>query len=855
MPEGYEFIAPPAPPGYVSIKALPGIKIVGDGVTDDAAQINAALAYAAAHNNLPLWAPPTFASNGNLTSYLLNSVGMLYAAGQVLHGAGQGLTVFDVQGRDGLAPINNNAYSSRWNFRGFTLRGDKSTARFTAGMKLGPGQTHWMNDLRIVDFCRGIDFDAQPHGAGGASGLGNIQASDIIVDMPAYPSQFLINGQPDFGVYVHSTGGAGNPQGIYMDRPFISGNRLVNDTGFLFSDGTSGFNPASLGPLQAPLWQASGIQVFFYTLNGPAIQLTQVNSNGSNPLHYTLWDADSTPVLIPVGATNCNCNNIQVRFDVTPPDGQIHRVLWNDPTIRAAIRIEVGNENTFRDCDISGAYIGFDCDSGPNECTIAAIQTSGPSRRFGPAVASAGRPTIGILLYGSPVETPGARFAYGAAGILSASGGSGHANGDILTIATGSGTLDLPSDEPVLLVVQNVDGGGAFADLPTEQAGVYVLRPGHFSTPPSNPITIASSTGAGTGGTINIDWETAVSFAGTPPRIIAGGAGAAPTRTPLTTSSPSTTSITPVALSNAIALRGQEPTVRRVLAQGNVSLTTGQGGAVGISVSYDGDVTTQYLPDWVTFSGGAHAQFPFAIESIEDTVLQPFGGSPWQANYRLVATAAVTLGSATLVSPGTGMVPGDVHHLSVGFLSSGVPAARTFPGANPLAGRWPGGLSADLVNTHQPQITISSTQAVSATVVNGGTGGTPGAVTLTGTTGTGTKFTLSGTINGSGILAGPLTVVGGGTYTVNPSNLAAEPVTGGSLTGATIAIAMGIRAFTINQAGVIAQAPPANPVGSSAITGVGSGATFNATWSASGETIQLMPGARIGVEEMQWPNV
>jgi hypothetical protein len=78
---------------------------------------------------------------------------------------------------------------------------------------------------------------------------------------------------------------------------------------------------------------------------------------------------------------------------------------------------------------------------------------------------------------------------------------------------------------------------------------------------------------------------------------------------------------------------------------------------------------------------------------------------------------------------------------------------------------------------------------VSATVNAGGSGGTNGPVTITGTTGTGTKFTLRGNV-ASGALTGPLTVVNAGSYTVDPTSLTAEPVTGGSLSGATVGLTM-----------------------------------------------------------------
>jgi hypothetical protein len=78
---------------------------------------------------------------------------------------------------------------------------------------------------------------------------------------------------------------------------------------------------------------------------------------------------------------------------------------------------------------------------------------------------------------------------------------------------------------------------------------------------------------------------------------------------------------------------------------------------------------------------------------------------------------------------------------------------------------------------------------LTATVNAGGSGGVTGPVVVTGTTGTGTRFTARGNIV-AGALTGALTIVNVGSYTVDPTSLTAEPVTGGSLTGATVGLTM-----------------------------------------------------------------
>lgn len=76
-----------------------------------------------------------------------------------------------------------------------------------------------------------------------------------------------------------------------------------------------------------------------------------------------------------------------------------------------------------------------------------------------------------------------------------------------------------------------------------------------------------------------------------------------------------------------------------------------------------------------------------------------------------------------------------------------------------------------------------------AAVKAGGSGGTNGTQTVTGTTGTGTKFQASVTVT-SGAISAVGSITTAGDYTVLPTALDAEPVTGAGLTGATLSLAM-----------------------------------------------------------------
>lgn len=126
---------------------------------------------------------------------------------------------------------------------------------------------------------------------------------------------------------------------------------------------------------------------------------------------------------------------------------------------------------------------------------------------------------------------------------------------------------------------------------------------------------------------------------------------------------------------------------------------------------------------------------------------------------------------------------------------------------------------------------VVTTQVVSATIAAAGSSGSPGTQTVTGTTGTGTKFQASVTISGGGAITAVLSITVAGSYTVNPSNLTAEPVIGASLSGAELAIVMGVNTVSVNAAGAYTL-PPTNPV-STTSSGSGMGATLNVSYSGS----------------------
>jgi hypothetical protein len=277
---------------------------------------------------------------------------------------------------------------------------------------------------------------------------------------------------------------------------------------------------------------------------------------------------------------------------------------------------------------------------------------------------------------------------------------------------------------------------------------------------------------------------------------------------------------------------------------------------------------------------------------------------------RLAATAAcyARLGKPSEVSAvpsaaGTGYVPGDTITLTGGTFASAmkllVTNTKLISAAVNAAGT--GYDIADTITAAggtaatKAILAVATTKVVSATVDNPGSGGTPGAATVTGTTGTGTKFQAAVTIAGDGTISSVNSISVAGNYTVNPTDIAHEPVTGGSLSGAQLAIVIGVRTVTVSNAGDYTAnaasftqfatsgggsgatfntlvygvktvsvsdpgtytADPSNPVSQGSTTGSGAGATFTATMvtAAAAGDLLVMPEEAVIVDARGYDHV
>lgn len=123
-------------------------------------------------------------------------------------------------------------------------------------------------------------------------------------------------------------------------------------------------------------------------------------------------------------------------------------------------------------------------------------------------------------------------------------------------------------------------------------------------------------------------------------------------------------------------------------------------------------------------------------------------------------------------------------------------------------------------------VDVDTTKVVSATIAAPGSGGTDGTQTVTGTTGTGTKFQAEVTIAG-GVITAVNSITVAGSYSVNPTTIAAEPVTGASLSSAELSVSMGIDTTSIANAGIFSANALGGDFVQAATSGAGAGATFS----------------------------
>src|SRR6185295_9915476 len=134
--------------------------------------------------------------------------------------------------------------------------------------------------------------------------------------------------------------------------------------------------------------------------------------------------------------------------------------------------------------------------------------------------------------------------------------------------------------------------------------------------------------------------------------------------------------------------------------------------------------------------------------------------------FRVASSSATTIVGTALSLTAETAPPGTAKLKVVGFQGAAADLVATSTGLTSTllnfttlglsVGRW---IKIGGTATADKFVPAAATTVVGrAIIVAGGTGGTPGAVTVTGTTGTGTKFQATGTISAGGVLVGALTI-------------------------------------------------------------------------------------------------
>lgn len=259
----------------------------------------------------------------------------------------------------------------------------------------------------------------------------------------------------------------------------------------------------------------------------------------------------------------------------------------------------------------------------------------------------------------------------------------------------------------------------------------------------------------------------------------------------------------------------------RASLEGSLSIDTA-GGSAYFPLLYFPDKINPVKDYWLpVFSSGPAAYVPNAVS------LQKGGSSITGIT---VETAGNYSARPVFAVEGDGV--GAV--LEAVMKAVGATAATAQSGAGSYA---PGNTITLAGGTGTPAVlNVTFTKVQSATIAAAGTGGTPGTQTVTGTTGTGTKFQATVTVSGGGAITSVDSISVGGIYSVNPTSLTAEPVTGGGLTGAQLNIKMGVLQAIVSTPGSYT-ALPANPVAQASTSGSGTGATFTMVWGILGATV------------------
>ena len=225
----------------------------------------------------------------------------------------------------------------------------------------------------------------------------------------------------------------------------------------------------------------------------------------------------------------------------------------------------------------------------------------------------------------------------------------------------------------------------------------------------------------------------------------------------------------------------------------------------------------------VLFDGAYVTEIPWALSNATQAnpcvITVPASGAATATPVASTATTAYTQGDTVTLTGGTYSSPAvlTVATTSLESVSSGLTGSGYAPNDTiTLAG---GTFVTAAV------VRITTTTVISATVQTAGTGGNSGTVTMSGSTGTGTRFKALCTTGGSGLI-NVVSISLNGSYTVNPTNVAQEPVNGGGVSGAKLALTMAPLVVSVTTVGNYSVNSVNNSFTQTSTSGSGTGATF-----------------------------
>jgi|GEM_PF-1672933 len=210
------------------------------------------------------------------------------------------------------------------------------------------------------------------------------------------------------------------------------------------------------------------------------------------------------------------------------------------------------------------------------------------------------------------------------------------------------------------------------------------------------------------------------------------------------------------------------------------------------------------------------------------------------------AVRSVVSANANLGAVAVSYVPGDTVSLAGGtFTTRAVLTVvnTTIAAISVNSGGTSGYAPGDTISlaggtqTVQSQVVVATTtlngNVANISLVNAGSGGTPGSYNVEGSTGLGVRFVINITIGGGGTVTSINSIVDGGNYTTNPTNVANEQLvnatawSGGAAVAARVSIQLVVATISIVNRGSFTVNPPGATMTQGATSGSGSGATFN----------------------------